>query len=128
MTDTRERERKALIAVSALTVASGAGQVLLPQGTLAAMRAESDPTTRHLFGTVGMFMVAVGGTLLDGLLRRSEESWVVAWAAGQKAGAATAVGIGVRRGVFSPVALVVAGFDALSAALAFDYWRRMRRG
>jgi hypothetical protein len=128
MTDTREWERRALMAVSALTVASGAGQVLMPQRTLEAMCTENDPTTRHLFGTVGMFMVAMGVTLLDGLLRRTEESWVVAWAAGQKAGAATAVSIGVRRGVFSPVALVVAAFDALSAVLALDYCRHMRRG
>src|SRR3954470_1489603 len=126
MTDSPELERRALIVISALTVVSGAGQLLAPGRTLVMLKADDEATTRHLFGTIGMFMVVVGGTLLDGLLRRSDDRRVVWWAASQKGAAATAVAVGVRRGVFSPRALLVAGFDALSGAVALDYWRRMR--
>jgi hypothetical protein len=52
---------------------------------------------------------------------------VVLWAAAQKVGASGAVGLGVKRGVFSPLALGVAAFDFLSGALALAYWRRLRR-
>ena len=45
--------------------------------------------------------------------------------AAQKLGASAAVGLGVRRGLLSPLALGVAGFDALSGLLALDYWRRL---
>lgn len=63
---TADAERRALLAISALTVLSGAGQ----------------------------------------------------------AGAAGAVAIGVKRGVFSPLALTVASFDALSGALALRHLMR----
>jgi hypothetical protein len=45
--------------------------------------------------------------------------------AAQKLGASAAVGLGVRRGLLSPLALAVAGFDALSGLVALDYWRRL---
>ncbi len=48
------------------------------------------------------------------------------WAALQKAGAVTAVGIGVARDLFDPLALGVAGFDLLSALLAAALWQRLR--
>ena len=45
--------------------------------------------------------------------------------AGQKLGAAVAVSLAVKRGLLSPLALGVAGFDLFSALLAADYWRRL---
>lgn len=123
-----ERERVALIAIAGLTVVTGAAQALAPQASLKPLLAEDDATTRHFFGTIGMFMVVVGGSLLAGLLQRPRDRSGLLWAAGQKLGAAGAVGLGVRRGIFSPLALLVASFDALSGLLAFDYWRRLGRG
>jgi len=46
--------------------------------------------------------------------------------AAQKLGAAAAVGLGVKRGLLAPLALGVAGFDALSGLVALDHWRRLR--
>src|SRR2546423_13697596 len=120
-------ERRALIAISVATVASGALQAATPDTVLKPLRAQDDPTARHLFGTIGMFMVCVGGTLLAALLRRSHERTTLLWAALQKLGAAGAAGIGVRRRIFSPIALGVASFDLLSGLLALDYWRRLPR-
>ena len=122
-----EHERSALIAIAGLTVVTGAGQVLAPQASLRPLFAEDDATTRHFFGTIGMFMVVVGGSLLEQLVRRRGERSGLLWAAAQKVGAAAAVGLGVRRGIFSPLALLVAGFDALSGLLVLDYWRRLGR-
>jgi hypothetical protein len=120
--------RRALVAIAALTVLSGAVQVLMPRRMLDSLAAEDNAPTRHLFGTIGMFMVVVGGGLLNALLRPARDPSVVFWAALQKFGAAAAVGLGVRRRIFSPLALGVAAFDLLSGLLAAVYWRRMRRG
>jgi hypothetical protein len=122
-----ERERRILVAIAATTVATGALQAAAPRALLDPLLAEDDATTRHFFGTIGMFMVCVGGTLLDALLRRPRERRVVFWTAAQKLGAAGAVALGVRRRVFAPLALLVDGFDALSGLVALDYWRRARR-
>jgi hypothetical protein len=90
--------------------------------------AESTPGMRQLFGTVGMFMVVVGGLLLHTLLNAMPSPEVVLWSGLQKAGAFGAVGIGVLNGVFSPVALLVAFFDLATAVLLFVYWRRISAG
>lgn len=118
--------RRSLIAISALTMVSGAIQVLAPRRMLQALMAEDDDTARHFFGTIGMFMVVVGGGLLNALLRPGRDPVIVFWAALQKLGASLAVGIGVRRRIFSPLALGVALFDLLSGLLALEHWRRIR--
>lgn len=118
--------RRILIAISAMTVASGAMQAAGPGRLLRMLSADGDRTHRHLFATIGMFMVVVGGGLLHALLRPAREPVIVLWAALQKLGAFGAVALGVRRGVFSPLALLVAGFDLLSGALAAEWWRRIR--
>lgn len=118
--------RRALIAISALTVVSGAVQALAPARLLRALMAQDDAAARHFFGTIGMFMVVVGGGLLNALLRPGRQPIIVFWAALQKLGASVAVGLGVRRRVFSPLALGVAFFDLLSGLLAAEHWRRTR--
>ncbi len=119
--------RRVLLAIGALTFVTGAIQAVVPQFILRLLSAKRDKTARALFATVGMFMVVAGGTLVQGLLSPVRQPIVVLWAAAQKLGAATFVGMGVRRGVFSPVALVVAGFDLLTSVLAVVHWSRLRR-
>ncbi len=118
--------RRALIAISALTMVSGIVQALAPRRMLQSLTAEDDATARHFFGTIGMFMFVVGGALLNALLRPGRDPVIVFWAAVQKLGAALAVGLGVRRRIFSPLALAVAFFDLLSGLLAAEHWRRNR--
>lgn len=125
-----ERERKALLAIAVVTVATGGAQIVAPSAMLEPLRVEDSPATRQLFATVGMFM-AIVGALLFGALRRPVDARrpVVFWASVQKLGAAAAVALGVRRAVFSRLALLVASFDFASGLLALDYWRRLgRRG
>jgi hypothetical protein len=114
-------ERRALRGIAAITALTGALQAAAPGVALGALRAEDSAGARHFFGTVGMFMVCTGGVLIA----RPDDRAVVAMTAAQKLGAAGAVGLGVRRGVLSPLALGVAGFDALSGLLALDYARRL---
>lgn len=120
--------RKALTGIAWLTVGTGGAQAVAPGRMLEPIAEENDEATRHLFRTVGMFMVVVGGGLAQTLRDGPGEPSVVMWTGVQKLGASAAVGLGVRRGVFSPLALAVAGFDFLSGALAFAYWRRLPRG
>lgn len=116
--------RRLLVAIGAITAASGATQAAAPGRVLGPLSMQDDEATRQLFGTIGMFMVVTGGTLACAPRQRV----VLFWSAMQKLGAAGAVGLGVRRGVFSPRMLGVAGFDFLSGLLALAYLRRVRDG
>lgn len=118
--------RRVLMVIGVLTVVTGAVQAIVPQFILRLLSAKTDQASRSLFATVGMFMVVAGGTLVNGLLSPVRQPIIVLWAAAQKLGAAVFVTSGVRRGVFSPLALVVAGFDFLTSVLALAYWARIR--
>jgi hypothetical protein len=117
----RAVERRLLRQIGLVTAATGMAQAAAPRVTLTILRAEDSPTVRQCLATVGMFMVCTGGISVA----RPDDRAVALLTAAQKAGAATAVALGVRRGLFSPVALGVAGFDALSGLLAIDYARRL---
>jgi hypothetical protein len=122
MAGTRERERRLLRAIGAVTAVTGVLQAAAPATTLGPLKAEDSPTVRHFFGTVGMFMACTGSVLVA----RSDDRAVVGMTAAQKLGAAAAVGLGVQRGLLSPPALGVAGFDALTGLLSLDYLRRLQ--
>lgn len=113
---------RAALAIAVLTIATGATQIVAPGFVLGAIGAETIPATKHLFGTVGMFMALFGGALLHALQRPVERRIVVLWAGLQKFGAVAAVGLGVARGLFSPLALGVAGFDLLSGLVIVWLW------
>jgi hypothetical protein len=118
--------RRALLLIAGITILSGAVQVVWPRVVLAAVGGAVSDTSAQCFGTVGMFMVLFGGGLGQALRRNPNDSLMIGWATLQKAGASIAVGIGVARGVFAPVALLVASFDGATALLGFWYWRRVR--
>ncbi|WP_273651722.1 hypothetical protein [Cellulomonas fimi] len=115
-----------LVVIGWITVASGAAQMLVPSFVLSLLGASEDATAEQLFATVGMFMVVVGGLLLTTLSRPRHDPDVVLWAAVQKAAASVAVGVGVARGVFDPLALGVAAFDLLTAVLLAVHLRALR--
>ena len=120
--------RAVLAVIAAITVLTGAAQLPFGGPILQLLGSEDTATTRQLFGTVGMFMVVVGGLLLHTLLNAASSPEVVLWSGLQKAGAFGAVGIGVLNGVFSPIALLVAFFDLATAVLLVVYWRRISGG
>src|SRR3954467_4451578 len=97
-----ETLRKGLAAIAGLTGVRGGAQAAVPARMLEPLAAENDAATQHLFRTVGMFMVVVGGGLAATLRHGRGDPDVVMWAAVQKVGASGAVGLGVKRGVFAP--------------------------
>jgi hypothetical protein len=115
---------RALLAISAITVASGLAQLIRPDLLLGMIGGEATPGARHSFGIVGMFMVLFGSMLLHALLTAGDHSVAVLWAGFKKLGAAGAVGLGVMRGLFGPLALAVAAFDLLSGILILVYRSR----
>lgn len=121
------RLRRVLLAIGVITVVSGAVQAAVPDRLLRLLAARDDDAARTMFATIGMFMVVAGGTLVQGLLSSTRQPVIVLWAAVQKFGAAVAVTTGVRRRVYSPLALLVAGFDLLTSVLAALHWARIRR-
>lgn len=118
--------RTVLLVIGALTFLSGLGQLLLPGFVLDRLGAESTNTTQHFFAIVGMFMVIVGGLLVNGLLRPPTPAYVLMWAGLQKFGAFVAVALAVWRGLFSSEALLIAFFDLATAVLCAVMWRRLR--
>jgi uncharacterized protein YjeT (DUF2065 family) len=115
-----------LVLISASTVLSGLVQLIAPGFVLRVVGGATDAAGEHFFRIVGMFMVLFGGMLLQALLSASDHPLAVFWAALQKLGAAAAVGLGVSRGYFSSVALLVGGFDLLTGILILTYWNSMR--
>lgn len=116
-----------VLAIAAITAVSGLVQMILPGFVLSRIGGEATAASRHFFGIVGMFMLLFGGALLHELLSASSQPIVVLWTGLQKLGASAAVALGVSRFIFSKLALLVAGFDLLSAVLVFCYWGRARR-
>jgi hypothetical protein len=119
--------RPVLYAISVITIASGAGQLVMPGFVLRIIGADVTPTSSHFFAIIGMFMVLFGAAMLGALRASSDQAVAVFWSAMQKFGAAAAVGLGVGRDIFSSVALLVAGFDLLSGFLIIWYWLSLRR-
>ncbi|MCE8422108.1 hypothetical protein LZ190_26260, partial [Rhodovulum sulfidophilum] len=76
--------RLCLIAIAAITVISGAAQMIAGQTVMAIIATSATPTEVHLFATIGMFMVITGAMFLQSLLTRSPESAIPLWIAVQK--------------------------------------------
>lgn len=118
--------QRVLFLIAILTAVSGAVEMAVPGLVLDLLGAEVTATTEQLFATVGMFMVVVGGLVAQVLRRPRPDPDVLLWGGLQKLGAFLAVLIAVLRGVFSPIALAVAFFDLLTAALMAVLWVDMR--
>ena len=117
--------RLLLIAIAGITVLSGASQLVAPGLILGIIATSANAAEAHLFATVGMFMVITGALFLQSLLNHSRERTIPFWIGVQKLAAAVLVGLGWSSGLFAPIALGVAGFDAVSGALCFVFWRRL---
>ena len=128
MSASTDRERRVLAAIAVATMASGAVQVVAPGRVLAALETERNPTSEHLFATIGMFMTCVGGAMAADLRDRPNARGDLTWLGMQKLGAAVAVGIGVHRRVFARRALAVAAFDLCSGLLVLHYRHRLDDG
>lgn len=112
--------------VGAATVVAGLVQSVVPGFVLETLGTELTVTTRHFFAIVGMFMAVVGGAVVHAVVADGDHPIVILWGGIQKVGAVAGVLIGVLGDVFSPLALGVVGFDAVSAAVTIWYWRRIR--
>ncbi len=113
----RDRLWWLLLVISVLTIISGLVQMLFPGFVLGMLSNDFSPASTHFFGIVGMFMALFGGMTVHALLSTVEQRIVFYWAGGQKVGASVAVTLGVLHGIFSPLALLVAGFDLGSAVV-----------
>ena len=118
--------RLILLAIAVITVVSGAVQMVLPSFVLHLVGGPDNPGARHFFGIVGMFMVLFGGLAFQALRApEAQQALPLRWAGLQKLGASAAVGLGFLHGLFGAMALLVAGFDLLSALLFLLYLRQL---
>ena len=117
----------ALRLVAAVTAASGALQMVAPGLVLERVARRPDRLSRQLFATVGLFMVAAGGTLHRALRPPDPDPALLAWTAAQKFGSAGALALGVARRTFTPSAIPVAVFDFGSGLLCLAFRRNLVR-
>lgn len=117
--------RLVLILIAAITVLSGLTQLLAPDLVLSMIAPQANAATAHVFATVGMFMVITGAMFVQSLVTRSDEPAIPLWIAVQKFAAAILVTWGWMKGLFLPIALGVAVFDAVTGFLAMVFWRRL---
>jgi hypothetical protein len=110
--------------IGLVTLLSGAVQMACPAFVLGIVGGETGPSSTHFFAIVGMFMALFGGLALHGVFSGSAPALL--WSGLQKLGAVAAVALGIRHGVFLPVATPVAVFDLVSAFLVLLYWWRVR--
>ena len=115
-----------LLIIAAMTALTGGVQMVAPAFILNFLSADTSITSRHFFSIVGMFMVLFGGATLHALLSFKHHPVVILWSSFQKFGASMVVALGVQRGVFASVALIVAVVDFFSGVLAIWYWKRIR--
>jgi hypothetical protein len=105
----------ALVGLIALgTLGAGLFQLAFPGVILDIIDGSDSTTAKHFFAIVGMFMALFGALTLHSLWTGQAVRMVVGWGAIQKLGASIAVGAGVANDVFGNLALLVAGFDAVS--------------
>ena len=118
--------RLILLLISLSTLMSGAIQVVAPALVLTFVGAAFNVAMNQLFATIGMFMFLFGGMMIHALYHEDDNRVVVIWSAFQKLGASVAVAIGIMKGVFSPIAGMVAAFDLVSGILFFVYLRGLK--
>jgi hypothetical protein len=117
--------RLVLLLISVTTFISGVIQTVAPALVLNFVGAAIDLTNKQFFATIGMFMFLFGGMMIHALYNEDDNRVVVIWSALQKLGAALAVAAGIIKGVFLPVAGMVAAFDLFSGILFFVYLRNL---
>ena len=118
--------RLVLLLIAIATVLSGLTQVIAPAFVLETVGAQIDPTTKHFFAIVGMFMFLFGGMMIHAIYSERANHAAFFWSGLQKLGAAIAVFLGIANDLFAPIAAGVAGFDLLSGILIFIYMRSLR--
>jgi len=114
-----------MVFIGVSTVAAGLVQLVAPGFMLDLLDAESTAASRHFFATIGMFMAVIGGGLTMALFMPGDHRVLILWAGIQKFGAFAAVSLGVQRGIFSGLAILVALNDLASSAIVFWYRRRL---
>jgi len=119
--------RLILIIIAAITVLSGAMQLIAGQFVLNIIATSATGSEVHLFQTVGMFMVITGAMFLQSLVSRTDAPAISLWIAIQKVAAAVLVLIAYLKGYFIWLSLGVAVFDGVTGLLAFMFWKRLPR-
>lgn len=122
----KQHLRAICLAIGILTVLSGLSIMVLPGVALDLLNAESTKSTRMLFQITGMFTALFGGVQWHAT-RNNDAGVALRWCTVQKIGATVAMAVATARDVFSPLALLVAAFDGVSAWLIWTYHRTLPR-
>jgi hypothetical protein len=113
--------------VAVVTAASGVLQVVAPGLVLDRIARQPDRVSRHMFATVGVFMITSAGALHRAVRTPDPDPALLTWTAAQKLASASLLGLGVARKTLLPTALPVAAFDFGSGLLCLALRRTLVR-
>jgi hypothetical protein len=114
-----------VLLIAWMTTITGLIQIVAPGLFLPVLGIKDNVGASHLFSTVGMFMVIIGGMTAHTMASKHPHQLTLTWSSLQKLGASLAVGIGITRGIFAPIAWIVVLTDASSFLIYFAYVRSL---
>ena len=115
-----------VLAIGAITVLSGAVQIVLPSMTLRTLGVTADPAVVLLFRLTSALTLLFGVGLVHAVLGKRSRSPMVLWAGLAKLAGPTIIVAGFLEQIVSPVALGVAGYDALTGLFVLWFWLVVR--
>ncbi len=117
----------AVVVVSLFTLATGVGQLILPEMMLENVGVTANGSLCGYFSVIGMYMALFAALILHAVYDARPNPIPLLWGAIQKAGVAIAICIGVAVGEFSISTVGIAGFDFFCALIYFLYWKNQKR-
>ncbi len=117
----------AVVVVSIFTLATGLGQLILPEMMLENVGVTITGSLPGYFSVIGLYMALFAALILHAVYDARPNPIPLLWGAVQKAGVAIAIFIGVVVGEFSISAVGIAGFDSFCAVIYILYWKKQKR-
>lgn len=116
-----------VVVVSIFTLATGLGQLILPEMMLENVGVTVVGSVPGYFSVIGMYMALFAALILHAVYDARPNPIPVLWGAIQKIGVAIAIFVGVVVGEFSLPAVGIAGFDSFCALVYILYWKKQKR-
>ncbi|GIV60544.1 hypothetical protein GQ464_007740 [Rhodocaloribacter litoris] len=115
------------LALAAVTILSGAGQIVAARPVLSMLAVEPTTATVYLFVTVSLLTLLFGGALLHAVLARRPQPVAVLWTGLQKVCGAALGGAALTQGLLAGAAWAAVAFDGVAGLFVLWYWTRVRK-
>jgi hypothetical protein len=123
----RDRFWYTLVAIGVITMVSGIVQCLAPDLLLRVLSPDVSRASRYFLTITGVMTASFGALLIHALRASDPQHVAILWVGVQKILTAAAVGLAIQQQLFSPLALIAAGFDLVSGVMIASFWFWIRQ-